>query len=222
MKIYFDGCSYTWGSELENNEEERYSRLICNELGAEEYNYSTAGGSNDQIVRNLLIEKNIEEYDLAFIQMTYPVRTEHHDDVRNKWVRVNPRYNFAKWLLDPSDKRVREEKARIVKKDINPFYSKIDTLSKKFVDHGEHWLYYYKYIHTHHYSRTKENIQFQTIHNHCKVHNVPVILLTINAWSKLNFDYIVKLNGKTRADKGHPNQRGHEIIASHLLDIWKK
>ena len=221
MKIYFDGCSFTYGSELEDGEE-RYSKLICNELGAEECNYATAGGSNDQIVRNLLIEKNIEEYDLAIIQMTYPVRTEYYDDVRNKWVRVNPKYNFAKWLLDPSGKRMREEKARILKKDVNPFYSKIDTLNKKFVDHGDHWLYHYKHIHTHYYSQTKENIQFQTIHNHCKAHNVPVILLTINEWSKLKFDYKIKITKKTSKEKGHPNQRGHEIIASNLLDIWKK
>ena len=29
MKIYFDGCSWTYGTELENKEQERFSRLIC-------------------------------------------------------------------------------------------------------------------------------------------------------------------------------------------------
>lgn len=220
MKIYFDGCSFTWGSELENNREKRYSRLICDALDAEESNFATQGGSNDKIVRNLLIENNIEEYDLAVIQMTYPVRTEYWD--HGKWIKVNPKYNFARWLLDPSHKRVQHEKARILKKEVNPFYSKIDTLGKKFIDHGDHWMYHYKYIHTDHYSQTKENIQFQTIRNHCKAHDVPVILLTINKWSKLNFDYRIKLSGETRADKGHPNMRGHEIIASDILSIWKK
>ena len=216
MKIYFDGCSFTWGSELENNEEERYSKLICNELGAEESNYATEGGSNDKIVRNLLIENNIEEYDLAVIQMTYPVRTEYWDN--DKWIRVNPKYNFTRWLLDPNHKRVQHEKAQILKKDSNPFYSKSDTLNEKFTDHGDHWMYHFKHIHTNHYSQTKENIQFQTIRNHCKAHNVPVILLTINAWSKLNFDYKIMLDGKTRADKGHPNIRGHEIISYKILE----
>ena len=72
MKIYFDGCSWTKGAELENPEEERYSKLICNHLGAEETNLSMSGGSNDRIVRQLLVEINIEEYDLAIIQMTFP------------------------------------------------------------------------------------------------------------------------------------------------------
>ena len=76
MKIYFDGCSWTQGTELENQEEERYSKLICNHLGAEENNLGYGGGSNDRIVRNLLVENNIEKYDAAFIQMTFPARTE--------------------------------------------------------------------------------------------------------------------------------------------------
>ena len=63
MKIYFDGCSWTRGAELQNPEEERYSKLLCNELGAEETNLAVSGGSNDRIVRNLLVENNIEDYE---------------------------------------------------------------------------------------------------------------------------------------------------------------
>ena len=218
MKIYFDGCSFTWGSELKNNKEERYSRLMCDALDAEECNYSEQGGSNDRIVRNLLVENNIEEYNLAVIQMTYPVRTEYWDE---QWIKVNPKYNFARWLLDPSHRRVQKEKARILKKEVNPFYAKIDKLGEKFVDHGNHWMYHYKYIHNDYYSQVKENIQSQTIRDHCKAHNVPVILLTINTWSKVNFDYMVKLNGKTRAEKGHPNEKGHRVIADSLLKLCK-
>ena len=51
MKIYFDGCSWTKGEELENQEEERFSKLICDELGAEETNLAINGGSNDRIIR---------------------------------------------------------------------------------------------------------------------------------------------------------------------------
>ena len=219
MKIYFDGCSFTWGAELEHPKKERYSRLICNDLGAEETNLSTSGGSNDRIVRNLLIENNIEEYDLAIIQMTFPVRTEYWEENKNRWVRVNPKWNYARWCLD---EREDWNDSNPWSRRRNPFYPKIDKLEEKFVDHGEHWKYYYKHIHTGYYSQTKENIQSQTIRNHCKAHNVPVILLTINGWSKVNFDYTVKLNSKTRVGKGHPNKLGHEVIASNLLSIWKK
>jgi hypothetical protein len=32
MKIYFDGCSWTYGTELENPEQERWSTLISQKL----------------------------------------------------------------------------------------------------------------------------------------------------------------------------------------------
>ena len=68
MKIYFDGCSRTWGGELENREQERFSSLICKKLDAEEYNISRGGASNERIVRQLLVENDITDYDLAIIQ----------------------------------------------------------------------------------------------------------------------------------------------------------
>ena len=63
MKIYFDGCSWTEGAELEKPEEERFSRLVCQEFDAEEKNISQGGGSNERIIRNMMVSKNIEEYD---------------------------------------------------------------------------------------------------------------------------------------------------------------
>ena len=55
MKIYFDGCSWTWGGELEDNESERFSAIISKEMGAEEHNFSRPMASNDRILRQLLI-----------------------------------------------------------------------------------------------------------------------------------------------------------------------
>ena len=81
MKIYFDGCSWTCGEELENREEQRYSKLIANDLGAKQDNFSTSGASNDRMVRNLMVENDIEKYDLAIIQMTFPARTEYYSGV---------------------------------------------------------------------------------------------------------------------------------------------
>ena len=44
MRIYFDGCSWTKGEELENQEEDRFSRLVANHFDAEEYNIAIRGG----------------------------------------------------------------------------------------------------------------------------------------------------------------------------------
>ena len=46
MKIYVNGDSYAWGAELENPEQDRFSKLISNQFECEEINQSICGNSN--------------------------------------------------------------------------------------------------------------------------------------------------------------------------------
>ena len=197
MKIYFDGCSWTKGAELECPKEERYSKLICDELGAEETNLSIHGGSNDRIVRNLLVENNIKNYDLAVIQMTYPARTEYWHD---EWIKVNPKHNYSRWLNRKKEKNFN-----------------LDKLSEKFTDHKEFWYYYYLNISNSKYFNVKEKIHYHTIKNHCKVNGVPLILCTINNWSRTR-DLLIDSYNLPKARYGHPTKEGHQIIAKTILD----
>ena len=215
MKIYFDGCSWTRGAELQNPEEERYSKLLCNELGAEETNLAVSGGSNDRIVRNLLVENNIEDYDIAVIQMTFPVRTEffnpksstkHPNGKWNKppkpyrdWVKVSPKNNYNKWLH-------RED-------------GNIERLGEKFKTHADYWKYYYLHMTNEVYFETKEKIHYHTIRNSVKI---PLVLVTINRWTKLPFD--LQLDDGTRNMKhkmGHPTKELHRHYAKKIREILR-
>ena len=190
MKIYFDGCSWTKGEELENQEEERFSKLICNELGAEETNLAIKGGSNDRIIRNLLVENNIEEYDLAVIQMTFPARTEYYTD---KWIRVNPKQNYNEWLHGEG--------------------GDIRRLGEKFGDHSDFWKYYYTDVTNKKYFDVKEKIQYETIKNCCKI---PLVLCTINNWSRLGMK--IDFPALRKHHYGHPTKEGHRLISRKILE----
>jgi len=86
MKIVFAGCSFTWGYELENPEEQRFSRLVCNKLGAEEINVSRCGWSNDLILHNFLkFSTTCGKPDLAVIQWTQKNRWQMWDDSQDDW-----------------------------------------------------------------------------------------------------------------------------------------
>ena len=220
MKIYFDGCSWTWGSELENENEERYSKLICDHLGAEETNLSMCGGSNDRIVRNLLVENDIEKYDAAFIQMTIPLRTEYLKVSRweeDKWTRVSIRKRFENWLHEDSETLIGD------KEYYDTALSKFDSERKKLVadDITKFWRYYYTRVANIKYFQTKEKIHLETIRNTCKAKGVPLVLSTINTYSNLDFDYVMKVKKVTSAPKGHPNKLGHKIIANDLLKHYE-
>ena len=91
MKIYVDGCSYTYGQELKDPKKTRYSTLLGNKIGAEVRNISRCSASNARIVRNLLVENDITKYDLAIIQLSFPERLEYFDPQRppDYWTNVS-------------------------------------------------------------------------------------------------------------------------------------
>ena len=137
MKIYFDGCSWTMGAELENPEEERFSRLVCQEFDAEEKNISMGGGSNERIIRNMMVKKNIEEYDLAVIQMTFPARTEYYNDnslhAQNNWVRVNPKQSYSTSMYEKiANFQLKEKKFSEKKAFWREYYT--DVTNQEFFD----------------------------------------------------------------------------------------
>ena len=193
MKIYFDGCSRTWGGELENREQERFSALVCKKLDAEQYNISRGGASNERIVRQLLVENDITDYDLAIIQMTFPSRTE---------------YFYQKW------RGVSIQDTQLWK----PWKKK-----KKRCEHEDFWTYYYDKIYCEYHGSIKERITYQIIKNHCELNNVPLILMTNNNWdTDLKFDIELEHTKYPRAPAHHPNTKGHQIIAEDILSLLTK
>ena len=220
MKIYFDGCSWTEGAELEKPEEERFSRLVCQEFDAEEKNISQGGGSNERIIRNMMVSKNIEEYDLAVIQMTFPARTEYYsgiplrkDVVPSGWISVNPKYNFSRMLSMLKQKQIEEEMLSL--KGV------WEKLHSKFLTHKKFWNDYYRTDTTKEFFETKEKIQKQTIENHCQVKGVPLVICTINPWTKETFD--VQLNRKNLPTHRfcHPTKEGHRTLADKIIRTAK-
>lgn len=89
MHLLFNGCSYTWGDELENKLEERFSTLVANHYQAEHANISDCGRSNDAIARTTMewfADGNTT--DLAIIQWTIISRFEGYDDLNKKYFHV--------------------------------------------------------------------------------------------------------------------------------------
>ena len=74
MTIFFNGCSITWGDELEEKEDQRYSTLIGHQLDADVVNIAQAGVSNDWIVEKTISWFSDHNADLAIIQFTEPSR----------------------------------------------------------------------------------------------------------------------------------------------------
>ncbi len=225
MKIYFDGCSWTEAGNLENKYEERFSRLVSQEFGAEEYNFALSGGSNDRIIRNLMVDKNIEEYDLAVIQMTYPARTEYYGGVprhpkifMSGWIRVNPSYNFGH-MIWKMKKNILEEDV-LNKRGIGRNRVWTDPKnSDDFDQHRKFWSDYYRTVTTNEFFENKEKIQKLTIENYCQVKKVPLVICTQNPETKENYDLLMS---DKKINPSGKDAEGHRIIANNIISIAKE
>ena len=97
--ILFDGCSYTFGGELENPEKDAFPHLISRMglmNGAKSRNYRSiakCGKSNDGILRTTLdfCEKN--PVSLAVIQFTVYSRREIFDNKKNGYFFISAQNN---------------------------------------------------------------------------------------------------------------------------------
>tara|TARA_B100000965_G_scaffold278214_1_gene236015 strand:+ start:560 stop:1066 length:507 start_codon:yes stop_codon:yes gene_type:complete len=166
MKIYFDGCSYTYGGELYDPKETRYSKIIANKLSAIDYNFARIGGSNRRIVRNL-IEKDLSQYNIFIIQLTKKVRTEYYDGTDWIGIKYPDRMGMNKF-----------------------------------------WEEYYRDIYHDKYGTIDKEICYHAIMN----------LLDGKKYFILDIDQCKKLAENNLAQGGHPNEKGHEIIANYILD----
>jgi hypothetical protein len=73
MNIGFAGCSFTYGTELKDPKNHRWSKLVCDALQAKEYNFSTEGASNEMICMKTveeIVDNPRMKYDFMVIQFT--------------------------------------------------------------------------------------------------------------------------------------------------------
>ena len=76
MSLLFSGCSITWGDELKNRYQARYSTLVSKHYNYRHFNLSACGISNDSIVRSTINTIQNTKPDIVVIQFTVHPRIE--------------------------------------------------------------------------------------------------------------------------------------------------
>ena len=209
MKIYFDGCSWTWGAELKDPYQSRYSKIVSDKLGAEEYNISKPGASNSRMVRRLLVDhKDLSEFDLIVIQMTYPQRMEYYDKDMRKFVQNRNWSQTAKLSIN----QLREVRWCKDQRKLLLNNAVLDNKDKA-------WLDYYRYIYEDEYGDTYDDMYATAIRSYCKANSVPLILATTKKKKHSKLSYDVYCGDVPRASGGHPNEEGHSIQAQQILEL---
>ena len=88
MKLYFNGCSFTYGDELKNPQKSAWPTLTANHLKCDFLNDAVSGGTNDRIMYKTI--QNINNYDCFFIAWTWYTRFTEYNPVDNFEINFNP------------------------------------------------------------------------------------------------------------------------------------
>ena len=86
--LYVDGCSFTWGTELDNPPEENWGYILGNKLELPVLNNSYQGQGNDEIFRKvyeLLYLNSGSLPSIIVIQLSELTRIRIFDDIDMKW-----------------------------------------------------------------------------------------------------------------------------------------
>jgi len=88
MKLYFSGCSFTYGDELANPTTNAWPILVANHYNCNYINDAISGNTNDRIVSRTIL--NINDYDMFFIAWTSYARFTRYYHTNNTEVNFNP------------------------------------------------------------------------------------------------------------------------------------
>lgn len=92
MKLYFNGCSFTYGDGLNNPTTESWPSLVGKEYSVDYLNDAISGGSNDRIIKGVVT--NISNYNKFYIGWSHYSRFVKYNPVNNYEICFNPRLDM--------------------------------------------------------------------------------------------------------------------------------
>lgn len=108
MKFYFNGCSLTYGAELENPKQFSWPTLVAKSINVDFVNDAVSGGTNDRIMYKILL--NLHDFDFFFIAWTSYTRFTEYNPVDNYEVNFLPELTLDPNLHSSNDLKKNYEK----------------------------------------------------------------------------------------------------------------
>lgn len=207
--ILFDGCSWTYGDELINRETDRFSSLISKESA----NISYCGKSNDAILRTTIDYCENNHVDFAVIQFTVYSRTEYRSEYSDA-------YDTIQIKSEKALSKIYYENIQNNTNDFANYHKNKFLLENYFKTKG---IKYY-FVNLERSRDQYEDITKSSWYN--LMDKTPVVslreLIGDNHEYPEHYVQDKRFSGKYNLPKGwrggHPNKKGHQIIANHILE----
>jgi hypothetical protein len=108
MKLYFNGCSFTYGDGLKDPASESWPSIVAKKYNLEYLNHAVSGGSNDRIIKGVIT--NLNNYNKFYIGWTSYSRFVKYNPVDNFEIVFNPQLNMDPTLHYSDDLKTNYQK----------------------------------------------------------------------------------------------------------------
>ena len=232
MILYSIGDSVTWGAELENKEEERYSKLVANHLNGIDCNNASAGVSNDYIFRNTMRDINqwiktkriwdetngwVESDELkVLIGWTSPTRFEWWDG--KKYVQDRLWVDYDKWGK-PDENQTTEQQDKFIlhQNELIPSYIRTFNHIQSLISLCElNDIDYYFFNTFYQYENIKEPKSKIDLWGR-ETEQLGLKYLKVEMDNM--YDYLNK-NNATFHERKHPTKKSHKLWANYIIEKW--
>ena len=232
MILYSIGDSVTWGAELENKENERYSKLVADDLGAIDCNNASAGVSNDYLFRNAMrdIHQWINTHKIwdetngwsesdelkVLIGWTSPTRFEWWDG--EKYVQDRLWVDYDKWG-SPDENQTTEQQDKFIlhQNELIPSYIRTFNHIQSLISICElNGIDYYFFNTFYHYENIKEPKSKIDLWGRDEEQ---LGLKFLKEEMDNMYDYLNK-NNATFHERKHPTKESHKMWANYILNTW--
>jgi hypothetical protein len=236
MILYSNGDSVTWGAELENKKEERFSKLIANHYNAIDCNNSSAGVSNDyifrQTIRDIIYWKNtkkcwseesgwIEDDNIiVMIGWTSPTRFEWWNGHEYQQERLWEGYD--KWGSNDEDRTTEDifvkNQTELIPSYIKTF-NQIISLSSILKNFNIPFCFFNVFYE---YEDIKEPInKIDTFGRDLNQLSIDKLKNEIsNYFFDLSMYAYLKNNNGTFLPRKHPSKESHKLWADYIIKQW--
>ena len=207
MLLCFSGCSITWGDELQDRINQRFSTLVSKHYDCKALNLSENGISNDAIVRRTIKYLQNNKPDVLVMQFTVNQRIEYFDKQIENWTpqRIKTLRERSYYTRIYNDYLGAEN----LWKNIFLFDSFCKSIGQKYVsivaDHYEPIIVKPEKFYT------KHNGYWRQL---CKDLKPCMLQYDLLGEDKKNpQNYAQGVNG------GHPSEEGHKLIANKIIEL---
>ena len=223
--IFVNGCSFSWGDELQDRRTQAYPKLLHNRLEYKLVDFAECGSSNDKILRTTLgfLQKHKEKKDDMFviIQWSSILRREFYSKNTESWWKITPSMINTKQVADMWYMLQSQEQDNLI------FYFQVLFLQLWLEKHGFKYFMFRKddgkspmAIKDGSGNNVTDRYDTKFLNEH-QISEINLEAFPSFTDDSLSFQEYAYARGGKPKGKLHPDEKSHQIITDYLYKIVK-